>query len=65
LVGDGQFPGKGKLANRCLAVFAQCNGRKLHCFDTLPTVTSHVTSLTVPQSCAARLKLHFVLVPSN
>lgn len=36
LVGDGQFPGKGKPADRCLAVFAQFDGCTLHCFDTLP-----------------------------
>lgn len=38
LVGDGQFPGKGKLANKCLAVFAQFDGCTLHCFDTLPMI---------------------------
>jgi hypothetical protein len=38
LVGDGQLPGKGKLADRCLAVFAQFDDCTLHCFDTLPMV---------------------------
>jgi hypothetical protein len=38
LVGDGQFPGKGKLADRCLAVFARLDDCTLHCFDTMPMV---------------------------
>ena len=38
LVGDGRFPGRGKLADRCLAVFTQLDDCTLHYFDTLPMV---------------------------